>query len=148
MKGKNVNDKLYKILLKKAQGFYYKEETDEYSYETVKPVKHKTSTIDNKAVDAKQQISFLDEVETVDLAFPGKSPNENITDNNKEDNFNEDLKPPTLVKKKVTTHFVPPDLLAVKMLLEIDKEIDGGLEDKSTEELKLMAQQLQKSLKL
>ena len=60
----------------------------------------------------------------------------NFLESNKNDE-NKTNKNLTLIKKKVTTHYVPPDLLAIKMLIEIfGKEItDNDLSSLSLDEL-------------
>ena len=50
---------------------------------------------------------------------------------------NEDL---TLVKKKVSSHYVSPDMLAIKMLFENFGEKVKGYEDMSDEEILLIKQ--------
>ncbi len=41
----------------------------------------------------------------------------------------------TLAKKKVTTHYIPPDMLAIKMLLENDRQKVSNLSSMTDEEL-------------
>lgn len=80
------------ILLKKAEGYFYDEEIFEYQ---------------NKVEDDKQ-LNFFDTKDNLE-----KTKQKNGKQSKKE---NTNL---ILTKKKVTTHHVPPDLLAVKMLVEI-----------------------------
>lgn len=80
------------ILLKKAEGYFYDEEIFEYQ---------------NK-IDEDKQLNFFESIEEIE-----KNKQSNRKQNKKE---NTNL---VLTKKKVTTHHVPPDLLAVKMLVEI-----------------------------
>ena len=57
--------------------------------------------------------------------------------NGKPENFKQTNENLTLVKKKITTHYIPPDMLAIKILFEIfRKEIDiNDIENMSNEEL-------------
>ena len=141
----NISDKLYKILLKRAEGFFYKEVCEEFVY-------------DNKSKSS-QQISFFDE-ENSDSVKSKKRVTKTKVDqiNNVKLNCNdvscfaagensEDIKAPTLAKKKVTTHFVPPDMLAIKMLLEIDKTLGTDLTMMSDSELLTLAKQLEDEIK-
>lgn len=83
--------KIKSILIKKAEGFYFEEETFEYL---------------QKAPNETQQIDmdqYLLEIETK-KGKPKKHEREETG--------------LILSKKKVTTHFVPPDMLAIKILLE------------------------------
>ncbi|MBO4570125.1 MAG: hypothetical protein J5689_02805 [Clostridia bacterium] len=140
-----ISDKLYKILLKRAEGFFYKEVCEEFVY-------------DNKPKYS-NQISFFDE-EKSDLTKSKKR----VTKTKVNQNHNvklecndvscfasgencEDIKAPTLAKKKVTTHFVPPDMLAIKMLLEIDKTLGTDLTMMSDSELLSLAKQLEDEIK-
>lgn len=50
----------------------------------------------------------------------------------KENDLCQDL---VLVKKKVSTHYVPPDMLAIKMLLENNKQKINTLSSMTDEEL-------------
>jgi len=60
-----------------------------------------------------------------------------LEDKNHESEQNKNNQNLTLVKKKVTTHYVSPDLLALKMLIEIfgEKVSDDDLSSLSDEEL-------------
>ena len=63
--------------------------------------------------------------------------------------INESKQTLTLSKKKVTTHFVPPDMLAIKMLLEINsKEMSSNLLNLSDEELLKLTVELKNELGL
>ncbi len=132
MKNKKFNKKdLVELLIKKAKGFYYTEEIYEYE---------KTQ---NKSILNKNCNNNLDFFEICDMVEPGiessydkiKVSNETQQTDNKN---NENL---TLSKKKVSTHFVPPDMLAIKILFEIyGKEINSNnienLTDKELLDLK------------
>ena len=81
--------KIKNVLIKKSEGYYYNEEILEYQNNS-----EETANTENN------QLTFLNNKE-----------NEN-QNTQKHSNL-------TLLKKKVTSHYVPPDLLAVKMLIEI-----------------------------
>lgn len=90
MKREQLLSKLKKILLKKAEGFFYTEEINEYQQ--------------NLKNDS-EQISIFDESST----------KLKKTKNNDQNKQTLNL---ILSKKKVTTHYIPPDMLAIKMLIE------------------------------
>lgn len=52
----------------------------------------------------------------------------------------------TIVKKKITTHYVPPDMLAIKMLLENDGQKVDSLSNMTDEELVKLKNKLIKEL--
>ena len=101
-KNKELYDKIKEILIKKAEGYFYSEESFEY---VLKPEKE-------------EQLCF-DDV---------------LNKNGKKTNSQEPL---NLVKKKVTSHYIPPDMLAVKILFETLKEkvSENDLDNMSDEEL-------------
>ena len=131
MKNKKFSrDDIIKLLIKLANGFYYSEEQCEYE-----KVQNK-SNLNKKQLDFNNltenysnnvrgctQLNFIDDIV--------KSSNE---EPNQHDKNNENL---TLVKKKVATHFISPDIHAVKILLEIfsEKVGDDSIENMSDEEL-------------
>ena len=123
MKGQKIYDELIKILLKKAKGFYYSEEQEEYE----KPqIKARNSEISYK------NLSFFENHDTSSI----KSSISN--DTLKIQNENEcNTKNLVLVKKKITKHYIPPDMLAVKILFETLKEKvnDDDINTLSDEEL-------------
>ena len=103
--------KIKNILIKKSEGYFFSEEVLEYQ--------NNTKPTENEKV---KQITIFNEDEN----------------ENKPNEENKDL---TLIKKKVTTHYVPPDLLAIKMLIEIfgkeviEKDEDDNLTSLSDNEL-------------
>ncbi|MBQ7579060.1 MAG: hypothetical protein IJT25_00815 [Clostridia bacterium] len=181
-------DNLNKLLLKKAEGFYYTEEAYEYS-------------IENKKESSKIQLSFFDdknfnednETQTSEIKYINNNSNiknqnkasediiflssegenknlkniysKSVTkkeqnkkqglnlgqeaeilgkEQNKEKNSaNENKQTLTLSKKKVTTHYIPPDMLAIKMLYEINaREDDVSFSNLTDEELKELIKKL------
>ena len=103
--------KIKNILIKKSEGYFFSEEVLEYQ--------NNTKPTENEKV---KQITIFNDDEN----------------ENKPNEENKDL---TLIKKKVTTHYVPPDLLAIKMLIEIfgkeviEKDEDDNLTSLSDNEL-------------
>ena len=131
MKNKKFcRDDIIKLLIKLANGFYYSEEQCEYEKMQNKSNLNKkqldfnifTENYSNN-VRGCTQLNFIDDIV--------KSSNE---EQNNHDKKNENL---TLVKKKVATHFISPDIHAVKILLEIfsEKVGDDLIENMSDEEL-------------
>jgi len=116
-KNTELINKIKDILLKKAEGFYYREETFEYI---------------KKQNKEESQMSLFD-----------------IKQREEEDVQSEEEGGLILAKKKVTSHFVPPDMLAIKILLEnFGEKID---EDKfsamSDSELIKLANSLSREIK-
>lgn len=127
MKKQNTDlyEKIKNVLIKKAEGFFYNEEVLEYTTEDGKTKKVITTE------DAENKTNKM----------------ESKTRCEREQNKENKL---TLSKKKVTTHYIPPDLLAVKMLVEIyGKKIDSGneLEKLEYQELINLKNQLIEKLK-
>ena len=125
----NEND-LIKILIKKASGFFYNEELLEYE---------KTQKLaDNSKKDNQkyENISFFDKIDRGNTNIYKSSDIIEVS-NGKPENFKQTNENLTLVKKKITTHYIPPDMLAIKILFEIfRKEIDiNDIENMSNEEL-------------
>lgn len=58
----------------------------------------------------------------------------------------DDRAPMVLVKKKIATHYVPPDMLAIKMLMENDKEKVDSLSNMTDEELVALKNKLIKEI--
>lgn len=104
-------EKIEKILIKKAEGYFYQEETNEYQLEPAK----------NQPKSGSEQLDFFED--NLNLKKKGK------------DSFNQNF---VLVKKKVTSHHVPPDLTALKLLL--DNFLSSG--DEENDLSKMSDQQL------
>lgn len=126
MNSKKIYDELIKILLKKAKGFYYTEEQEDYE---------KTQIKSNNSEIYNKNISFFDNFDTV--STQNKSSNDIIkpsNENKQREQTNQNL---VLVKRKITTHYIPPDMLAVKILFETLKEKvnENEIENMSDEEL-------------
>lgn len=143
MKNKKfTKTELINLLVKKANGFYFTEEQLEYEKGS-KPAKKNDEIFS-------EENCFEKNLKKV-VRVSGKSQDthgtievsgENIATENGEDKLN-------LVKKKVTTHFVPPDMIAIKILFEIfEKKVDDNdLEKISDDELMKLKTKLLEELK-
>jgi hypothetical protein len=108
MNGHEIYDELIKILLKKANGFYYTEEQEDYE------------KAQNKSKSTEQiykNMSFFENYDTVETQT--NQTDDKIGLQNEIRNNSQNL---ILVKKKITKHYIPPDMLAVKILFETLKE--------------------------
>lgn len=106
-RNQELYDKIKEILIKKAAGYYYSEEAFEYI---------------QKPPNKEEQLCFDDFIE-------------NKTKNGKpKRQIDQQL---TLVKKKITSHYIPPDMLAIKILLENfgEKMNTSSLDQMSEKEL-------------
>ena len=124
MRSEEIQNKLIEILLKKAEGYYYFEEQQEFEKTQIKH-KNLTKTFEN--------ISMFEN--NVTDSIISNNSNDNIkSSNGNQEKDNEDL---TLVKKKITKHYIPPDMLAVKILFETIKEKvnDDDINNLSDDEL-------------
>ena len=126
MNSKKIYDELIKILLKKAKGFYYTEQQEDYE---------KTQNKSNISEKQNKNISFFDNCDMV--STDTKTNNVTIkssNENKQKEQTNQNL---VLVKRKITTHYIPPDMLAVKILFETLKEkvSENDLDNMSDEEL-------------
>ena len=123
MNNNEIYDELIKILLKKAQGFYYSEEQEDYE-----KAQNKSKSF-NKVYE---NVSFFENYDTV------KQCNTNDNDTIKPSNEkNENTQSLVLVKRKITKHYIPPDMLAVKIIFETIKEKvnDDDINNLSDDEL-------------
>lgn len=127
MKKKNFTyDDVLNLIFKKASGYYYTEE--QFEYEKMQKNKHfseKDSLFSKKNENFdmdKTQITMFDD---------------NIKQENEKQNTNKKPENLTLVKKKVTTHYISPDMLAIKILLEIfgEKVNKDNIDSMTDEEL-------------
>lgn len=111
-RNKFTNKNLIDLLIKKAQGFYYTEEIYEYEKTQNK------SNLQRKTMQNEDNLNFFNICDRVSTNTNNSCDTIELSNENKQipDKNNENL---TLVKKKVTTHFVSPDMLAIKILFEI-----------------------------
>lgn len=122
-KNQELLTKIKQILMKKAEGYYYDEESLEYIQ---KPTKEEEGQID------------------IETYIESKTNGRRTKRKTKEEGGL------VLSKKKITSHYVPPDMLAIKILLEnFGEKIEdsNGLEMLSDEELINYKNQLIESLK-
>jgi hypothetical protein len=109
MKSEEIQNKLIEILLKKAEGYYYYEEQEDYEKTQIKQ-KYTNKQYEN--------VSMFENLVTEQSNSKHSNDKINLSNGNEEQD-NKDL---TLVKKKITKHYIPPDMLAIKILFEINKE--------------------------
>ena len=146
MNKENLLKQLNKLLVKKAEGFYYTEEAYEYTLETKKEsVKQVSFFDDNLNADKEEnnENKIITKISSKGVSKKQQNKNnglksgqeEILTGDIKEKIVqNENQQSLTLSKKKVTTHFVPPDMLAIKMLYEITSHEDNSDYDSLTDE--------------
>ncbi len=127
---------LIEILTKKASGYYYSEE--QFEYET-----QKNSNFVEKTSNNLSFFENFDRGQTSINEFDGKIKSSNEI--KKTTKSGENLK---LVKKKVATHYIPPDINAIKILFEIfEKKVgESSLENLTDEELLNLKNKLIKEL--
>ena len=99
---------LIEILIKKASGFYYTEEQCEYE---------KTQNKSNINKINNQNLSFFENIDTGEQNL--NPPHDTITLSNENEFSEQNIQNLTLVKKKIATHYISPDINAIKILFEI-----------------------------
>lgn len=150
MRNKKFTKKdLIKLLVKKASGFYYDEEQTEY--EKVQNSSKNSQKIDKKGekdIEIEKNLKKADMVSgKFDIAHDSiiLSKEGNLIKNNDSDSFEKLI----LSKKKVSTHYIPPDMIAIKILFEIfEKKVDANeIENMTDEELFKLKTKLLEELK-
>ena len=126
MNNKKIYDFLIKILLKKAEGYFYTEEQEDYE---------KTQNKSDLSKVRYENISIFENIDTPKLK--NTNPNGNIKPQNESEEKSQNYQNLVMVKKKITKHYIPPDMLAIKILFETIKETvnDDDLKNISNEEL-------------
>ena len=126
MNNKKIYDFLIKILLKKAEGYYYTEEQEEFE---------KTQNNSKSSKKYCENVSFFENFDTQNTI--NTNSNDNIKTSNEESKKQATTENLVMVKKKITKHYIPPDMLAIKILFETIKETvnDDDLKNISNEEL-------------
>ena len=126
MNNKKIYDFLIKILLKKAEGYYYTEEQEEFE---------KTQNNSTKSKKIYENISIFENLDIQNTHSLNSS--DNIKSSNEESKKQASTENLVMVKKKITKHYIPPDMLAIKILFETIKETvnDDDLKNISNEEL-------------
>lgn len=131
-----TRNNLIEILIKKATGYYYSEE--QFEYETQKSNKFNEKHINN--------LSFFENYDRGETNFINS--NDKIKLSNEIEHQQENNKNLSLSKKKVTTHYIPPDINAIKILFEIfEKKVgESSLENLTDNELLELKNKLIKEL--
>lgn len=132
-KNKFTKQDLIEILIKKASGFYYTEEQCEYE-------KMQNKNISNKIPN--NNLSFFDFSDRGNIEFYNDDDTIKLSNENKLSEQN--IQNLTLVKKKVATHYISPDINAIKILFEIleNKVGENDLKNLSNDELLLLKNKL------
>ena len=138
-KRKFTKKELINLVIKKATGYHYHEEIFEYE-------KTQNNSKYNKITNNTcENYNFFDICDRGKTQKDISSDTLTLSNENTSQQNNENL---TLVKKKVTTHYIPPDMLAIKILFEIyGKEIEyDNLTNLSDKELLNLKNQLLKDI--
>ena len=128
---------LINLLIKKASGFHYQEEQLEYEKS------QKQSKINENKYS---NVSFFDNYDRGTQQI--SQTHDSIELSNGKEILNQTHENLILTKKKVTTHYISPDMLAIKILFEIygKKVGDNNIEQLTDEELIKMKNTLLKEL--
>ena len=157
-------NKMLEALEKRAQGFFYSEEILEYGEaSTVKSDKNSEKVTYCDVDGAKSSVSKKKLEKSVSKngvcekndIYSERETNEGDVCNDQDGNSQaisyENTKGLVLLKKKVTTHYIPPDITAVKMLIEIAGEEIGVnnniIESLSDDELLKLKRELIEEIK-
>lgn len=130
-KNNDFLNQIKNILLKKAEGYFYNEEILEYA---------SSEQTDNSIKKIKESGSLKPNLENLEVSSSKKS--------NKNENKKEQANL-ILSKKKITTHYIPPDIVAIKMLVEIfgqEVKTSDNLGSLSDEELYSLKDQILEQL--
>lgn len=136
MNKKFTRNDLIEILSKKATGYYYSEEQFEYetqkSSNLVKKTSNNLSFFENFDRGQPSLENSYDKIEVSNEIKSQEKTNQNLI----------------LVKKKVATHYIPPDINAIKILFEIfEKKVgESALENLTDAELLDLKNKLIKEL--
>lgn len=136
---KFTKNDLIELLIKKASGFYYSEE--QYEYE-------KTQNKLKKNEISYNNLNFFENYDrgcNNSESFDDKLKVSNETEISGKNDQTQNL---TLVKKKVATHYISPDINAIKILFEIfeNKVGEDSVENLTDEELLNLKNKLIKEL--
>ncbi len=142
LKNKKIKkDDLIKLLVNKASGFYYKEEQLEFEKT------QKLSKNHENHYEKYKNLNFFENNVTVEHEL--NNSNDMMEVSNAKKSSEQAPENLTLSKKKVTTHYIPPDMLAIKMLFEIygKKVGDKNIEEMSDEKLIKLKNKLLEEIK-
>ncbi len=126
---------LKEILIKKSKGFYYTEETVEFT-ENATGKSVNVVEMDNgiKVFGLKRKRGRPKKILSKAVTFSNESEKSGV-DLTQKEGINASKQENIVVKRKITTHYVPPDMLAIKMLFENFGEKVESLENLSDEEI-------------
>lgn len=137
-KSEKIQNLLIEILEKKAKGYYYEEV--QYEYQKTQ----NNEKINNKALNINQNLDFFAIIDRGNNNLNQSNDmikSADTANNNSDSSF-------ILTRKKVTTHYIPPDLQAIKILTEMQtkKENTNSITNLSDEELISLKNQLIKEM--
>ena len=137
--GKFLDNTIVESLYKRAIGFYYSEEQLEFG--------EKTTKVDEKEKE-QNSVSKNSNFENHGVCLS----QENEDEAEKQLELDENKQTLVLLKKKVTTHYIPPDMLAIKMLVENFGQALNGQSEKnkisnlSDDELLVLKKKIEKEI--
>ena len=123
MKSLINKDKLLEALVKRAEGFYYSEEILEYSIKEDKCkiekdlLGNENTQSDPSKFDTEKKSGSKNTKNKNSLVYSSQT-QEKLVGNDGIGVGNESKQGLELLKKKVTTHYIPPDMSALKILIE------------------------------
>jgi hypothetical protein len=144
MRNKKFKKKdLIELLVKKATGFYYNEE--QFEYEKVSNKSKSDENLDISKI-CKKNIKKAVTLSGKSECWGGNIELSNEINSKMLAMDNKDL---ILTKKKVSTHYIPPDMVAIKILFEnFEKKVDSNdIEKLNNEELINLKNKLLEELK-
>lgn len=138
-----MQDELKELLIKKAKGFYYTEEQIEF-VDTGESDIVLESDLSNGIVFSGRKRKQKKKANAVTCLSGFENLGVECKEKKGEDNANSQTAP--VVKRKITTHYVPPDMLAIKMLFENFGQKIELFENLSDEDLVAMKNEIAKSI--
>jgi len=149
-------DKLLEALVKRAEGFYYSEEILEYSIKEDKCkiekdlLGNENTQSDPSKFDTEKKSGSKNTKNKNSLVYSSQT-QEKLVGNDGIGVGNESKQGLELLKKKVTTHYIPPDMSAIKILIENFgqemKNEQSVLDELSDDELMKMRNEIIKDIK-
>ena len=132
---KGIFTELKEVLIKKAKGFYYCEETVEFTETSSGKSVNVIETEDGiKVIGVKRKRGRPKKIMSKPVTLSAENPNLGV-DLSQKEGTNASKQENVVVKRKITTHYVPPDMLAIKMLFENFGEKVDDIENMSDEEI-------------